>query len=661
MRSPFKFLDAYTLDDKGQFFGRETETEALYKMVFKTPLVLAYGLSGTGKTSLIQCGLASCFDGPDWLPLFIRRQEDINRSFRKTLRDALGGHTRKDIPETVRQLYRHYLRPVYLIFDQFEELFILGSWEEQQQLAHGLKKLLAADLPCTILLVIREEYLGRLYAFEKVIPTLFDFRLRVEPMNASRVKTVLTSSFQQFNIALEQPEEDSLQLIVDNISAGKSGIQLPYLQVYLDMLYQEDYQRSYGEKERAGKLPPLEFSRGEISAFGSIEHVLEKFLRQQEIEIQRFISDKHPGFPAGAVHEILDVFVTEEGTKRPISYSRQKDSKYILLEESTLKLLPAMSPAALSGCIERLEQSRLIRFSDNNIELAHDSLAALIDEQRTDEQRQLNEVKRRIQSNFLDHRQTGEYLSRKQLNAYEDYLPKLSLEPAVQEFIQDSQAHAEKVEAEEKIRQQRELELVHQKLETEKRSARRQRFFTIITSIVALIAFTLGAWALYQRNEKEKARQALQESFFTSQVANAQSLKSQGLYEAAIKQLDEAIPFIASPAQQAESDSLLSQYRQVAQLVNTADSLALADATLITALEKYRAANLISSDGLIRNKIRQTEKAISQNFADYKNRAANILEYGGCEHAMGLLKKAQQLKPEDEWTQKMIRRCGGAR
>ena len=61
MNSPFKFLDAYDSQDKEIFFGREEEIEQLYKLIFQTNLMLVYGQSGTGKTSLIQCGLANRF------------------------------------------------------------------------------------------------------------------------------------------------------------------------------------------------------------------------------------------------------------------------------------------------------------------------------------------------------------------------------------------------------------------------------------------------------------------------------------------------------------------------------------------------------------------------------------------------------------------------
>jgi predicted GTPase len=79
MTSPFKFLEPYGKDDAAFFFGRDKETAQLFNAVHASNLTLLYGASGTGKTSLINCGLANKFYETDWLPLFVRRGMDINR------------------------------------------------------------------------------------------------------------------------------------------------------------------------------------------------------------------------------------------------------------------------------------------------------------------------------------------------------------------------------------------------------------------------------------------------------------------------------------------------------------------------------------------------------------------------------------------------------
>ena len=132
--SPFKFLDAYDRNDKDIFFGRDEEIELLYDTTFKTDLVLLYGQSGTGKTSLVQCGLANKFKESEWLNLTIRRGDNINSSLWREI-DRYSGtpvELETTIAEAIESLYIDFLKPVYLIFDQFEELFILGSKPEQE-------------------------------------------------------------------------------------------------------------------------------------------------------------------------------------------------------------------------------------------------------------------------------------------------------------------------------------------------------------------------------------------------------------------------------------------------------------------------------------------------------------------------------------------------
>ena len=76
-QNPYKFLDAFNKEDKDVFFGREREVEEIYSRLFQGNLLVIYGPSGTGKTSLIQCGIANKIPDSDWKPLFIRRNEDI--------------------------------------------------------------------------------------------------------------------------------------------------------------------------------------------------------------------------------------------------------------------------------------------------------------------------------------------------------------------------------------------------------------------------------------------------------------------------------------------------------------------------------------------------------------------------------------------------------
>src|SRR5207342_804274 len=82
-----------------------------------------------------------------------------------------------DTVETIRSVFLDHLRPVFLIFDQFEELYVLGTKAEQDAFYLTIQQILVADVSCRIIVLLREEYLAALDSFERAVPTLFNKRL----------------------------------------------------------------------------------------------------------------------------------------------------------------------------------------------------------------------------------------------------------------------------------------------------------------------------------------------------------------------------------------------------------------------------------------------------------------------------------------------------
>ncbi|RMG17674.1 MAG: ATP-binding protein, partial [Bacteroidetes bacterium] len=302
IRYPFKFLSAYNSEDTDIFFGRDEEVEQLYQMVFQSDLLLVYGGSGTGKSSLISCGLASRFEPHDWLALTIRRGRNINES----LRSKLASMVKQEVPagmdlswldeteeaeagselsQQIQTLYRQYFRPIYLIFDQFEELYILGSAEEQARFIDTVKEILGMEQPVKLIIIIREEYLGHLFEFERAVPQLMRKKLRVEPMNLDKVRQVIVgaTSHEHSNIRLRQGEEEA---VVEGIFTKVKGegkqltIQLPYLQVFLDKLYMQ----ITGDEQRQAEAV---FNTKALEEIGDMGDVLRDFLQEQALRIQQ--------------------------------------------------------------------------------------------------------------------------------------------------------------------------------------------------------------------------------------------------------------------------------------------------------------------------------------------------------------------------------------
>lgn len=633
MRSPFKFLDAYTREDKDTFFGRDEEVATLLEMVKKNRLALIYGPSGAGKTSLVQCGLSSRFHATDWYPLYIRRNEDINRSLDEALAEGLKEGQYEDAVQAVDELYVEYLRPVYLIFDQLEELLILGGEEEQRRFVDSIARIQEAQLPCRILFLLREEYLAHLYHFEKAIPRLFTRRLRVEPMGRANVREVVTRSCAAFNISFED-EEHNPEQVIDNVSHGRAGVSLPYLQVYLDRLYQADFQRTYQRDRQGGELPPLTFTTAEIEAFGAIENVLEQFLTEQEGLIQRELKQRHPEINDALVRQVLDTFVSERGTKRPIPFRIK--GKLIEMDPEAYPFLASLPAEVRTDCLKALQRSRILNDEGNVYELAHDSLAALIDEARTDEERQRNEVKRRIGNAYAEYQATGVFLNRKQLASIEDFLEELepAFRPEVQAFIRESYEQAERKE-------QAELQEERRKRRRAWRIAAGFGVLTVLAVIASIVAF------LFSKEAQRESRRAADKAFEAAYL-NASLFKKEGAYARALESIND---FDIPITRESANDSLAELKQTIERLqfhFNTSDSLR-QEGKLREALAELRKAAALSPDTFLLQLARETETELETAFEEYRRLGNSLSNNSMHRQALQAYSKALELKPNDPY------------
>lgn len=505
---PFKFLDSYHREDRSVFFGRDEEINALYEMVFQSSIVLVYGASGTGKTSLINCGLAGKFQPHDWLDLMIRRGSDINKSLERALYNSGGkidldsneknwideweddsDKSRKElspIGKSIRAVYQKSFRPIYLIFDQFEELFILGSSSEQQIFIENVEGILDSGQPVKLIFSIREEYLGYLFDFERAIPQLLKKKLRVEPMNLEKVKQVIigAANFEDSNISIKAGEEDSVaEAIFQKIKGDKKSltIQLPFLQVFLDKLYLN----ITGDENR---LAPAEFSREKVDEMGEIGDVLIDFLEEQVSDISKELKKKYSDLSLEDTWKILSPFATLEGTKEPI---RKND----LFER-----LPDLNKSMVDDVVASFINSRILRYNENadTFEIAHDSLAKPIADKRSVEETALLEIKRLIKSQVGVKEEAREYFTEKQLSFIEPYLSKFKPGKEELDWIKKSEQFNQ---------EQKELAAKNILLETNKKKRERRKWFAIVFSIVVI---SLGYIVVREIQERKAHIEELQ-------------------------------------------------------------------------------------------------------------------------------------------------------
>ncbi|MCB9267871.1 MAG: ATP-binding protein [Lewinellaceae bacterium] len=330
LKSPFKFLDAYEKEDAEAFFGRDKEVEAIYKLCCETKLLVVYGYSGTGKTSVIKCGLANKFDETEWEALLVRKGNHILESTELALLQRLeqeGGdwklwdpyHPKAEnhtayLLKLIEELYYDLYVPVYLIFDQFEELFIEGKRKERNTFFDFVRLTIDSALPCRILMVMREEFIGSLWNHERTVPELKDFRYRIEYMAHQSIQEEVvykTLSYFEANQKLKADDKALLsKAITRELAQMGRNIELTYLQVLLDRFYKEEAKRTPGGQAVSLKMATL-------AAIGNIEDVIKAFLEEQLESLPEVIE----GANREVALRILSRFTTSQRTKKALEES----------------------------------------------------------------------------------------------------------------------------------------------------------------------------------------------------------------------------------------------------------------------------------------------------------------------------------------------------
>lgn len=453
---PFKFLDAYTREDRDIFFGRDREIDELYRMVFQTNLLLVYGGSGTGKTSLIRCGLANRFKAAQWLDLYIRRGANINQSLLENIRKRIpetvtaGGDETNELDwfeeivsnegedrpsqiheleidhpagQALRELYLASFTPIYLIFDQFEELYTLGNAEEQEQFVKTVSELVRLPLPVKLVIIMREEYLARLYELERAVPQLRDKKLRIEPMDLPRVEQVILQATvynPDTNVHLEAGREKAIAgAIIDKIREGDVNVKLPYLQVFMDRLYE----MASGEPIKREQEVTIDLEL--VQRTGSIGDVLADFIERQNHRIYQQLSQKYTALPPDTIWRLLSPFATIDGTKVPIPESELTALRSHLPDENA-----PWAEQLIREAIVALENSRILRYrkEEQTYEVAHDTLARQIAEKRSEEEKAYLKARRLITEGLATYQDTRALLGKEQLAYIQPYRERLYTE-----------------------------------------------------------------------------------------------------------------------------------------------------------------------------------------------------------------------------------------
>ena len=142
--SPFKHLDWFGREDAHIFFGRGREIRDLYEAVTAsdtTPIVLLFGVTGAGKSSLLAAGLAPRLEATHEV-IYLRRDGALGLS--STLAQPFGDQgTRADLGAAWRAREEATGKPLVVILDQAEEAWTRPLAGEAEEMAATLRSIFA--------------------------------------------------------------------------------------------------------------------------------------------------------------------------------------------------------------------------------------------------------------------------------------------------------------------------------------------------------------------------------------------------------------------------------------------------------------------------------------------------------------------------------------
>ncbi len=455
-RTPFKFLDAYGLEDRDLFFGRDLEIRELYSKFYTHPLLLIYGESGSGKTSLIQCGLQAEIPQEEALFVFVRMatgtpQAVIEKALNKQINQS---SQTEELDELLDAVYRQKHKSVMLVLDQFEEFFIFQPPVVRQHFAKQLAQWLQQKSYLRVVISIREEYYAQLSELEKELPTLFDNRLWVRNMSREQAEEVITQPCKQCDIDIES--RLSHQLLKD-LTQDKKDIDLPILQVVLDSLYHTAKQK---------QADRLVLSLESYQALGEINKILANFIEQRLKEHQ------HPELS----RQVLKAMISAEGTR--------KISTLEAIQQRAKSFGTRIPLEALKQQLQQLSDDRILYEDVENgfYELRHDRLAIPIHDWMTGLEKERVAIRQDIDNRYEEYLKRQTLLDADFLKLIAPFADRLHLDEEQKTFLQKSQQHHSD-------------------------KARRQVLW-LITALVAIVVMVSSLWyqaeQAKQRAEKER-------------------------------------------------------------------------------------------------------------------------------------------------------------
>jgi len=388
--NPFPGLRPFTPEESRFFFGRDNDSKEILGKLLKNRFVVVTGAPGSGKSSLIQCGLLPeirnlSVKGPSaWRIISVRPGDEPIDSLTNAFVDILSGHGMKNadrdavmsvlkknsggIAEALKDLLNKNDDKVLICVDQFEELFGIsepgrtGKSDYERELFINLlsHSILRTEQNIFIVVAMHSDVISECTQYKDFTKLINKSNFLVPLMNRENYREVIEAPLRVTGVAIE-PE--LVETILDELG-DRSG-QLPVLQHALMRTWTRWYELDQPER-------PIS-----ITDYKSIGTLSEAMSRHADEIYEKLNKEEKK------ICEQLFKLITGKG---PDNRGVHRPAKVL-----TLRSAIDCSETELIGVIDKFRdpsgsfitpQHHIVLTDDTVIDLSHESLISLWDRLR---------------------------------------------------------------------------------------------------------------------------------------------------------------------------------------------------------------------------------------------------------------------------------------
>ncbi len=369
--SPYRHLNWFTQKDAEMFFGRGHQIRELYDRLTAprtAPIILFYGQSGVGKSSILDAGLIPRLEQA-YEVCYVRRGEGglLDALKRAFLPEVAG----LPIEAAWRVKEEQLHKPLILFLDQVEELYtrpLVDVPDEFEQLLKVVKAIFSDPNhrpQGKLVLGFRKEWLAELEA-QLVAYELPRTKVFLEPLDRRGIIEVVQGPSKSKRLVAKYglTVEDGLaEIIADELLSDRDSAIAPTLQILLTKMWAKATEANY-EHPRFSQELYQQLKRDGI--------LLRDFLNQQ---IAAFRQKYPEAVDSGLLLDIVALHTTPLGTA---------DQRTVEQLQQQYAHLGVTLPAILQQCQDLHLLTVAVSAQKENSKttrLAHDTLAPLVREQ----------------------------------------------------------------------------------------------------------------------------------------------------------------------------------------------------------------------------------------------------------------------------------------